>query len=448
MKQHRTPARHAAWLFLAAPAFLAFPAHGQDATTQEVTPPPPVVRTVPQTPTPTVTDTSTSTTAAPAQTATPSTVRGADPNSTTPVAPGAADVVDDARIAAQNERRAETRRVAPRAATVARTAAPAAAAPVAATTAARAATSAAPAQATTAPAAQPAAPGTTEPAATTTEATTTQTSNDSGAPLWPLAVIAALIVAVGAFFLMRRRKAEAYEDEAVYYEGPATTVVEEPAPVAAAPMAAVAPVAAPVAAAVALPPKHDEPVAAGLSDDATVTDAPAEDVAALTEGAPAVRDRPWLELAMRPVRAGTSADEAMVEIELTVANSGTVAAEDVRVSTFMLTDAHASEMENMLVDAPDDATIDPVTIEPGEGTRIDATLAALKSDLGAEGRFTPVVVADARYRLPDGSEGRTSASFVVGVSDDEGGTLIPIDLSDRVMREDVEARLHGEPEHA
>lgn len=447
MKQHRTPARRAAWLFLAAPAFVAIPAHAQDATTPEVTPPPPVVRTVPQAQTPTVPDTATTPATNPARTATPSTVRGADPNSTTPVAPGAADVVDDARIAAQSERRAEARRPAARAATVARTAAPAAAAPVAATTSTPAATPAAPAETSTAVAAQPATPATTETAATTTETTTTQTSKDNGAPLWPLAVIAALIVAGGAFFLMRRRKADAYE-EAVYYEEPATTVVEEPAPVAAAPVAAVAPVAAPVAAAVAMSPNHDELVAAGLSDDATVTDAPAEDVAALTEGAPAVRDRPWLELAMRPVRAGTSADEAMVEIELTVANSGTVKAEDVRVSTFMLTDTHASEMENMLVDAPVDAAIDPVTIEPGEGARIDATLAALKSDLGAEGRFTPVVVADARYRLPDGSEGRTAASFVVGVSDDDGGTLMPIDLSDRVMRDDVEARLHGEPEHA
>ncbi|MBN2972579.1 hypothetical protein JW805_11180 [Roseomonas aeriglobus] len=446
MKQESTPARRAAWLFLAAPAFLAIPAHGQDATTQVDTPPPPVVRTVPQASAPTtgVPDGASTAGQAPQR----STVRGADPNSTTPVAPGAADVVDDARIAARNERRADVRRAAPRAATAARTAAPVAAAPAAAITPAPATAPATPAESAAAPAAEPAAPATTEPAATPTDAATTQTSNDNGAPLWPLAVIAALIIAVGAFVLMRRRKADADEEEEIYYEEPATTVVEEPAPVAAAPVAAVAPVAAPVAAAVAMTPKHDEPVAAGLSEDATVTDAPAEDVAALTNAAPAVRDRPWLELAMRPIRAGTSADEAMVEIELTVANSGTVKAEDVRVSTFMLTDAHASEMENMLVDAPADATIDPVTIEPGEGTRIDATLAALKADLGVEGRFNPVVVADARYRLPDGSEGRTSASFVVGVSDDEGGTLIPIDLADRVMREDVEARLHGEPAHA
>ncbi|KQN19293.1 hypothetical protein ASE86_12345 [Sphingomonas sp. Leaf33] len=431
MKQDSTPARTAAWLFLAAPAFLAIPAHAQEATPQAATPPPPVVRTVPQPATPPETSIDA-----------PATVRGADPNSSTRIAPGAADVVDDARIAARAEQRTQVRREPRRTPTVTRAAAPVTAVAASAPTPAPSPAAAAPVEAAQAPAAQPAAPA--EPAATTTEATTTQATDDGGVPLWPLAAIVALIVAVGAFFLLRRRKADAYDDEAVYHEEP---VYAEPAPVATAPMAATAPVATPVAAAVAMTPK-DEPVAAGLVDETTVTDAPAEDVAALTGGAAAVHDRPWLELAMRPVRAGTSADEALVEIELTVANSGSVKAEDVRVSTFMLTDAHASEMERLLVDAPADAAIDPVTIEPGEGTRIDATLAALKADLGTEGRFTPVVVADARYRLPDGSEGRTSASFVVGVSDEEGGTLIPIDLADRVMREDVEARLHGEPEHA
>ena len=66
---------------------------------------------------------------------------------------------------------------------------------------------------------------------------------------------------------------------------------------------------------------------------------------------------------------------------------------------------------------PGQSGVDPVTIEPGEGTRIDATLAALKADLGAGEGFQPMVVADARYTLPDGTEGRTSASFMIGRSD-------------------------------
>ena len=58
-----------------------------------------------------------------------------------------------------------------------------------------------------------------------------------------------------------------------------------------------------------------------------------------------------------------------------------------------------------------------------------------------------MVVADARYTLPDGSEGRTHASFAVGVAEGEGEALapFPIDRSSG-LSENVEARLHGEPE--
>ncbi len=58
-----------------------------------------------------------------------------------------------------------------------------------------------------------------------------------------------------------------------------------------------------------------------------------------------------------------------------------------------------------------------------------------------------MVHADARYTLPDGSEGRTHASFAVGVPAAESGELQPF-LTDRSsgLRENVEARLYGEPE--
>ncbi|MBC7987364.1 MAG: hypothetical protein H7X93_11970, partial [Sphingomonadaceae bacterium] len=51
----------------------------------------------------------------------------------------------------------------------------------------------------------------------------------------------------------------------------------------------------------------------------------------------------------------------------------------------------------------------------------------------------PVVVADARYRLPDGSEGRTAASFAVGVP--HGEHLDGFAPGAAEMREDIEARL-------
>ena len=177
----------------------------------------------------------------------------------------------------------------------------------------------------------------------------------------------------------------------------------------------------------------------------------AAEVAELTAGTAPVAERPWLEFAMRPVRAGTNVDEALVEIELTVGNSGTVSAKDVRISTFLLSSDPNGIGDGALADqSAADATTDPVTIEPGEGKRIDATLALLKSDMGENlpASFRPIVVADARYTLADGSEGRTSASFEIGVTPEEGEGLDPIELSRSSMHENVGAELHGEPQHA
>jgi hypothetical protein len=193
-----------------------------------------------------------------------------------------------------------------------------------------------------------------------------------------------------------------------------------------------------------------EPVIAA-PDEVHVSEPAATDIAELTSAAAPVAERPWLEFAMRPVRAGTNVDEALVEIELTVGNSGSVSAKDVRISTFLLSgDARSAEMEKLLINPPSDATTDPVTINPGEGKRIDATLALLKSDMGENlpASFRPVVVADARYTMADGSEGRTSARFVVGVTPEEGDVLEPIELSRASMHDNVGAELQGEALHA
>lgn len=200
----------------------------------------------------------------------------------------------------------------------------------------------------------------------------------------------------------------------------------------------------------------EEAIAAPAAPEAVEVAQPeAAEVASLTEGDAPVADRPWLELAMRPVRAGTNVDEALVEIELTVGNAGNIPAEDVRISTFMLSadPGSASEMEKLLVQHREDAAVPVDTIAPGEGKRIDATLALLKSEFVApdeacEAVFQPMVVADARYRLPDGTEGRTSASFLIGLHDEEGEGFEPFSLARPEMHEDVEARLAREPVHA
>jgi hypothetical protein len=285
-----------------------------------------------------------------------------------------------------------------------------------------------------------------------------------GLPLWAWIAggVVALIIVLAGIFAATRRKSHDYD----YDEATTTNYVE---PLAAEPMAE--PVAVPVAEMDALPIAKPEPrkepeylrrrasvesadsleTVVAAPDEVQVEKAPADEVAELTAGTAPVAERPWLEFAMRPVRAGTNIDEALVEIELTVGNSGSVAATDVRISTYLLSaDPSGTEVEKMLLNPPADSTTDPVTIKPGEGKRIDATLALLKSQMGEDlpASFRPVVVADARYTMPDGSEGRTSASFVIGVTPEEGTGLDPIELNRASMHENVGAELNGEPQHA
>ena len=127
-------------------------------------------------------------------------------------------------------------------------------------------------------------------------------------------------------------------------------------------------------------------------------------------------------------------------------NAGDQAARDVRISTFMLADADDGEMERLLTGHRGDTAVPPVTIAPGDGTRVDAHLAVPKGELGHT--FNPVVVAEARYTLPDGREGRTSAAFKIGRSAPDLTGVGAIGASRPHVVEDVEAELLGVPEHA
>ena len=110
----------------------------------------------------------------------------------------------------------------------------------------------------------------------------------------------------------------------------------------------------------------------------------------------------------------------------------------------MLTEASDTDMERLLTEHRSDPAVEPMTIEPGEGTRIDAHLAASKEDLGRT--FNPIVVAEARYTLPDGREGRTAAAFRVGTAREDG--IGPLAGSRPHVTETVDAELYGTPEHA
>jgi hypothetical protein len=188
----------------------------------------------------------------------------------------------------------------------------------------------------------------------------------------------------------------------------------------------------------------EEPVA--VAEEVAVAEADPADVEALAATSAAPDGRPWLEFLMRPVRAGTSKDATVVEFELTVGNTGDAPARDVRISTFMFAAGSAaeSEMERMLVDPPADAALAQVEIPAGDATRVEASMALPREGL-VEGTVLPVVVADARYRLPDGREGRTRASFEVGIPSESGLDPFPTDRTSGLL-ESVDARLHDEPE--
>lgn len=280
--------------------------------------------------------------------------------------------------------------------------------------------------------------------------------------LWPFALLAVLVIAAGAAFLLRRRRASTVWEEETYAVEPAAPVYAEPVytepayaePVAAEPTFLDRAAPAAVAASAPLVDSTAEPVEVTdavpvAAENANVESADADEVAALT-ASDTHGDRPWLEFALRPVRAGTNVDEALVEVELTVGNAGAVAAADVRISTFMLAAGSDGELERLLLEPVGEGATPAVDIAPGEGTRVDATLAMNRAALIGDAEhasFRPVIVADARYRLPTGEEGRTSAAFLVGGMG-EGGVLEPIALDRTMLREDVGAELYRAPEHA
>ncbi len=308
-----------------------------------------------------------------------------------------------------------------------------------------------PPQVEPAPAPEAAAPVTAD-----TTTTTTQSNNSSVAWPWLLGGIALVIAGLAVFLLARRRRNdEAVTTDPVYVEPPRA------APLAAAPIVTrdpvVEPVASPDAAVIAEVPPADEridpravppaivPVAAEQVEEAEIAEAGKDDLAGVADAAAPVSQRPWIELGLRPVSAGTTEEEAMVDFELTVGNSGDTQARNVRISSFMLADeAEGTEMERMLTERRD-TIVPPVSIEPGDGARVDAHLAVPKGDIGRV--FNPVVVAEARYTLPDGSEARTAAAFRIGRPAYEGG-IGAIGASRPHVTDDLAAELYGEPEHA
>ena len=260
-----------------------------------------------------------------------------------------------------------------------------------------------------------------------------------------LAGLGAIAVAVAASLLLRRRRTEDAREE---YREPAQEVTVGQFPIDHAPVPVDEPNAGvPLFMDRSGTPRHEAEVRAAL-EHATLTSPDREDIDAVLGGATPHGDRPQLELAMRPIRAGVNRDEGVVEFELTVANAGGVEAHGVRIGAFMVSGegGESTDIERLLIDPPADGVVDAYVIAPGDGKRLDAAVILPRDNLrgGHEGHvddgFTPIVLADVRYRLPNGGEGRTAAAFAIGRVDD-GDALVPIGLGEPAMYADIEARL-------
>lgn len=355
--------RRALGLLLAASALPFTPAFAQDQPAGSD--PPPIVDTAPPPVTTTPAPAPEATAPAPIVTAPPPAIQTAPVATTSPPAVSTTTTTPVRRTARTTTTRTVTRQASPVRSTAPVAAAPATAAPLAA----RPAPAAEPA-----PAATESLPVETLPAdtGTTIDTATTNDGARTGLPVWAW-LLAGLGVAAILLALLTRRRRRVVEEEYVR---------EEPA--------------------VYAEPVHADPVA---EYQAPIV-APAAMAETFDEG------EPQIEFEMRPVRAGVGEDDARVEFELGVANRGTAPARDVRVSAWMLgaNSPAGSEAESALIERVD--------IDAGEDANVEASVALPRSGL-SEDAIIPVVVTEARFRRPDGSEGRTTATYQVGVPDGE-----------------------------
>lgn len=445
MKQHSAPHRRAIAVLLAAVALPSAPVFAQDIRPLPVpaqTQPPaaPTVAPTPRVaPPPVVSVAPDSARMAPAEAAPVAQAERPAPAPQRRAAERPAERAGDSLRARRAEALPAATVAAPAAAVPALTPLPEVAAPIAQ-----------PAPSPVGPAAEPAAlePSAAEPTGPAADLPVTPVAADAGRAAWFWLVLGlALIGVVAGLLAWRRRRPAAHGGVEGYYEveqEPAVPIFE-PVPDAMAATAQIVPAAAVHGPADAAAGQATDPI--GEIGKLSVGEADGADIDAMAAASEAPAGRPWLELMMRPMRAGTNRDDAIVEFELTVSNAGDRPARDVRISTWMFAAGsdQESEMERLLIDPPADAKLSEVTLAPGDGTRIEAAI-ALPTARG-EGSVLPVLVADARYKLPGGGEGRTSASFEIGLA---RGDEIEGFSTERPtgMHEDIDARLHAEPQHA
>lgn len=167
----------------------------------------------------------------------------------------------------------------------------------------------------------------------------------------------------------------------------------------------------------------------------------------------AVDLRAWIELELRPRRAGLNLLTATADVELLVRNRGGAEATNVRIDA-RLTSARSNqdaELGQVFAETQGRLAAPAFTLAPG-GERVVRALVTLPRDainvLTAAGRpmFVPVVTLNARY-TPGGEgagEGQTAQAFALGIERADSAKLAPfwLDTPSRMV-ESVAARPHA-----
>lgn len=237
-------------------------------------------------------------------------------------------------------------------------------------------------------------------------------------------IIAALIVALGAIFLLWRRNRQ----REAFAGGPQYDFLAPPEP---APAATPAPPAPRVASPARLPEPPPAP-AAGRSP------APSAGPVPRPSGIVASRLRPSIELAMQPLRCLVDDEEVTIEFEVELFNSGAAPARAVIAEASLFNASSSQEQELAAFYAR----------PPGAGDRIDsippmrrmtftnrvvAPRAQVQEyELAGRKSFVPVLAFNARYEW-SGGKGQSSLAYLLG-RETRGDKLGPLHL-DGAQRE-------------
>ena len=131
--------------------------------------------------------------------------------------------------------------------------------------------------------------------------------------------------------------------------------------------------------------------------------------------------RPWIRLSVQPSGYSLNDGVSTVEYELIVENEGKLAANDVRVSSFLI-GARSSSLSDAIANGQ--AQTHHINVASGQSV-------TLYGKVMVPDGSDPKIVADARYLLPDGSDGHLAARFVIDMSAPQPAAMVE-DVLDRV----------------